>query len=215
MKKIISIFFCVIILISCKKKEEQYLISGTVTNPELNIAVNQMQITLWGTQISNGTVQNQQLKLGSTTTDASGHFEFKFDKAVYSSIKIVLYKNDYFETEQIINPNNLIPGKRYNIIIQAHGLAWLKTIIKNIGNQYPEDVLQYKLSLPYQNCSSCCSTTQRYFNGIGVDTLWICPVYAGSKISVQWIYSNNQTVQPHFDTLFINLNDTTTHQILF
>lgn len=215
MKKILSIFFGIVILISCKKKEEQYIISGTVTNPELNIAVNQMQITLWGTQINNGTVQNQQIKLGSSTTDASGHFEFKFDKAVYSSIKLVLYKYNYFETEQSINPNNLNPGKSYYINIQAHGLAWLKTIVKNIGSQFTEDVLQYKLSLPYQNCSSCCSTDQKYFNGIGIDTLWICPVYAGSKVSVQWIYSYNQNIQPHFDTLFINLNDTTTHQILY
>lgn len=214
-KTILSILFCLVMFLSCKKKEEFYIISGTVTNPELNIAVSQMQITLLGTKISNGTVQNQQLKLGTTTTDATGHFEFKFDKAVYSSIKLVLYKDNYFETEQIINPNNLNPGKSYYINIQAHGLAWLKTIIKNIGSQYTEEVLQYKLSLPYQNCSSCCSTDQKYFNGIGIDTLWICPVYAGSKVLVQWIYSNNQTVQSHFDTLLINLNDTTIFQILY
>jgi hypothetical protein len=209
------LFFICIFLFSCKKKEENYIISGYVTNPELNIAVSQMQVSLWGTKISSGTVQNQQVKLGSYTTDASGHFEFEFEKAVYSTIKIVLFKNDYFETEQNINPNNLNPGQSYNINISAHGLAWLKTIVKNIGSQYNEDVLTYKLSLPYQNCSSCCSTEQIIFNGTGIDTSWICPVYAGSKISVQWIYSYNQNIQPHFDTLVINLNDTITHQLLY
>lgn len=215
MRTFVIILLNIFLFFSCKKKEEQYMVSGYVTNPELNIAVNQMQVSLWGTKISSGTVQNQQVKLGSYTTDASGHFEFKFEKAVYSTMKLVLVKSDYFETEQTINPNNLNPGKNYNINVQAHGLAWLKTIVKNIGTQYTEDVLQYKLSLPYQNCSSCCSTNQKYFNGVGIDTSWICPVYAGSKLAVQWIYSYNQNIQPHFDTLVININDTLTHQLLY
>jgi len=214
MNKVFLIFF-LFLIISCKKKDESYIISGYVTNPELNIAVNQMQVSLWGTKISNGTVQNQQEKLGSTVTDAAGHFEFKFDKAVYSTLKIVLYKSDYFETEQSINPNNLNPGKDFALTIQAHGLAWLKTIVKNVPSQYNDDVLSYMLSLPYSNCFSCCSTQQKTFLGKTVDTTWTCPVYAGSKIAIQWIYSHNNIDQPHIDTLSIPINDTTIHQLYY
>jgi len=211
----ILIIISILILFACKKKDESYIISGYVTNPELNIAVSQMQVSLWGTKISNGTVQNQQEKLGSTTTDAAGHFEFKFNKAVYSALKIVFDKNDYFNLEQSINPNNLKPGENYNLTIQAHRIAWLKTIVKNVGSQYNDDKLSYKLSLPYSDCSTCCTTQQKIFTGTTIDTTWICPVYAGSKIAIQWIYSHAGNDQPHLDTISILLNDTTVHQLYY
>lgn len=215
MKKIIFILFLLIVVFGCKKKDEKYIITGNVINPEKNSAVSQMLVSLWGSKISSGTVQNQPYKIASYTTDASGYFEFNFDKEVYSSLKLTFSHNEYFSNEVIVNPQNLNPGEPYNVTAHAHTLSWLKTIIKNLGAQNSSDNLIYKLSLPYSDCSSCCSTLQLSFSGASVDTFWVCPVYGDSKVYVNWMYSYLGNVQPHFDTLYISAGDTILHQIYY
>jgi hypothetical protein len=191
------------------------MISGYATNPELSQAVSQMQVSLWGTKVSGGTIQNQFEQIASVSTAGDGSFNFKFSKAVYSSLKMVFFRNDYFQQEQAVNPDNLAPGKEYKINVQVHALGWLKTMVQNTGTQHSEDELLYQLSLPYTSCTTCCSTNQRYFSGMAVDTSWVCHVYGGSKVSIQWSYSYNSLHQPHFDTLSIPINDTVVYPISY
>ncbi len=215
MKQLAVFLLIVLFISSCKKKEEEYILIGTVINPELNHPVGQAFITLWGTKVSSGVVQNQLEKLGSTYSSADGKFEFRFKKELYSNIKLTLIKENYFEQEHNINPQNLNPGKEYSIQVAMHITSWLKTIIKNVSPQYTSDQLYYRLSLPYQGCNSCCPVQPLTFNGIATDTTWICPVYGGAFVSILWIYSTNQGSTPHNDTLYIPANDTVVHYILY
>ncbi len=214
MKKWYSLIL-LIVLFSCKKKEEDYLISGTVFNPELNQSVSQMQISLWGTTVSNGSIQNQFSQLASVQTASDGSFSFKFKKSVYSALKLVLYRSDYFQQETAINPDNLSPGKEYKMTIQSHALGWIKTTIQNTGTQHDADNVYYKLSLPYTSCTTCCNTSAQNFSGASVNTSWTCNVYGGSKITIQWIYTYNTINQSHFDTLLVPVNDTLAYPIFY
>lgn len=190
------------------------MISGYASNPELSQVVSQMQVSLWGTKVSSGTIQNQFEQIASVSTAGDGSFNFKFEKAVYSALKLVFFKNDYFQQEQAVNPDNLALGKEYKINVQVHALGWLKTIVQNI-TQHNEDELLYQLSLPYTSCATCCSTNQRYYSGMAVDTSWVCQVYGGSIVSIQWSYSYNSISQPHYDTFSIPINDTLTYPISY
>lgn len=203
------------VIFGCKKKDEKYSITGYVINPEKNSAVSQMLVSLWATKVNNGSIQNQTYKIASYTTNESGYFEFNFDKEVFSSLKLTFNNNVYFSKEISVNPQNINPGEAYNITANVHTLAWLKTVIKNVSTQHVEDALIYKLSLPYSDCSSCCTTLQFTLSGSSVDTSWICPAYGDSKVSVNWIYSYLGNVQPHFDTLYIPAGDTLLHQIYY
>jgi len=207
--------FIAMFIVSCKKKDNEYIISGTVINPELNSPIGQTQLSLWGTKISSGIVQNQQEKIGTTVSSSNGTFEFRFKKEVYSNLKIILNKENYFENEYNINPQNLKPGDAYTVQIPLHARSWLKTIIKNVDMQNANDQILYKLTLPYQNCHSCCSELEKQFTGIGVDTSWVCPVYGNKNISVLWVFSNGQQTVPHNDTLFIQPFDTVLHTIFY
>ncbi|MCX7861644.1 MAG: hypothetical protein N2449_01455 [Bacteroidales bacterium] len=209
------LLFLIFILLSCKKKDENYIISGKIINPETNVSVSSAKITLWGTKISSGIVQNQQEKLAELYSNTDGTFEIKFDKQVYSGLKMYIQKNGYFSTEKNINPNNLTPGSAYNVVIHFHAMSWLKTTVKNVGSQNASDQLTYKLSLPYNDCNDCCPTQQRVFLGTIVDTTWICPVYGGQFVSILWIYSNNLNSTPHNDTIFIPIGDTVAHPIFY
>lgn len=216
MKKLASlILLFILMMVACKKKEETYTISGTIVNPEINAPVASAKISLWGTKISGGVVQNQQEKLGETYSATDGSFEFQFDKQVYSSLKLMVQRNGHFSTEIIINPNNVSPNKPYSIQVSLHAISWLKTTIKNVGAQNNQDELVYRLSLPYDDCSECCSEQQHIFSGIGIDTTWICPVYGGKQVSILWIYSNGLSSSPHNDTIFIPIGDTVFHPIFY
>lgn len=204
-----------LILLSCKKKDENYIISGKIVNPELNAPVAHVSVTLYGTKISGGVVQSQQEKLATAISSTDGSFQLKFNKQVFSSLKIVLSKEGHFYKEQLINPDNLNPGEEYNINLQMHAMSWLKTIVRNVGSQYTSDQLFYRLSFPYSNCNTCCPTSQRIFNGVGIDTSWICPVYGGNYVYVLWIYSSGQNSVPHNDTLFIPIGDTVLHPVFY
>ena len=205
----------VFVTLSCKKKDGNYIISGKVINKELNIPISGVSLTLYGTKISGGVLQNQQEKLVTAITNIDGSFSLKFSKQVFSNLIIVLKKEGYFEQEKFINPDNLIPGKEYNVNIDMHALSWLKTIVKNVGYQSVSDQLFYRLSLPYSDCNTCCTTNQRVFNGVAIDTTWICPIYGGSYVYVLWVYSNGQTSIPHNDTIFIPIGDTVIHPIFY
>ncbi len=209
---ILILFFLVF---SCKKKDENYIISGKVINKELNTPISQVSLVLYGTKISSGVVQNQQEKLATAITSIDGTFSLKFKKQVFSTLKIVLTKEGCFNQEKLINPESLNPGDEYYVNIDMHSLSWLKTIIKNVGNQSVNDQLYYKLNLPYNNCNTCCITNQRVFDGTGVDTTWFCPVYGGSYAYILWVYSNGQYSNPHNDTLFIPAGDTVLHPIFY
>lgn len=198
-----------------QKKDETYTIVGTIVNPEINAPIASAKISLWGTKISGGVVQNQQEKLGETYTNANGSFEFQFDKQVYSTLKLIVQHNGHFSVEKTINPNNLSPHKPYSIQVSLHAISWLKTTIKNVDTQNNQDKLVYRLSLPYDDCRDCCSEQQRTFSGIGVDTTWTCPVYGGKHISILWIYSNGLFSSPHNDTIFIPIGDTVLHPIFY
>lgn len=212
----IKLSFALLLLIlvfGCKKKNEKYIITGNVVNPEKNCAVGQMSVSLWATKISNGTIQNQEYKIASLITDASGYFEFNFDKEVFSSLKLTFHHDEYYYKEMSVNLQNLTPGISYHVTATVHTKAFLKTEIKNVNSQYAVDELIYRLSLPYSDCSSCCSTLQLSFSGPSVDTSWVCPVYGDNKVFVNWIYSYLGNTQPHFDTLYIPAGDTMLHQI--
>lgn len=203
------------LLAQCKKKEENYTLTGQVINPELNAPVAQIIIELWGTKISSGTVQNQLIKIASTKTDQNGFFSFTFEKAIYSAIIIKTNKENYFYTEKNININNLSIKEAYHTIIYVHGIAWIKNIIKNTGSQSTNDILYYKIILPYDDCSSCCSEQMYTFEGVGIDTSWICPVYASKTFTIQWIYKYNNYSQPHLDSLSAQIGDTLVHPIYY
>ncbi len=216
MKKIASLFLLLLlVLFACKKKEENYTIAGTIVNPEINAPVASAKISLWGTKISSGVVQNQQEKIGETYSALNGSFEFRFDKQVYSTLKLIVQHHSHFNAEKTINPNDLSPNKPYSIQVNLHAVSWLKTTIKNVGAQNHQDKLVYRLGLPYDDCTDCCSEQQRIFTGIGVDTTWTCPVYGGKHVSILWIYSNGLTSSPHNDTIFIAIGDTVFHPIFY
>jgi hypothetical protein len=204
-----------LMILSCKKKEEKYIITGKVIIPELNVPANNASVTLWGTKVNQNLVQNMQEKIGQTNVQADGTFRFEFDKLIYSNLKLYVTRHDCFDSEKAINPDNLSLNEEYNLLINLHIKAWLKTEIKKISQNTNSKVF-YKLTLPYNDCTSCCNTNQINFPTTNnLDTSWVCAVYGNNYVYLTWITTNANNPYPHNDTIFIPHSDTVYFPIFY
>ena len=218
--KIFILFFCILfchllIIFSCKKKNDKLTISGTAFNTEINQNVSNIKVDLYIKRVSNNTWNNQFGLLNSVYTQADGTFKFEFDNTRASDFKLTFNKTGYFTLEYIINPDLVQKGKEYNQTYFVHYESWLKLLIKNFSPADADDLLFYKLLTGAITCPNGCVDTFKYFIGPGIDTTNICRVYGSQWAVIEWNVTNGSNHIQNVDSLWIPVSDTLAYSLYY
>jgi 5-hydroxyisourate hydrolase-like protein (transthyretin family) len=101
------LFIFSIILFSCKEKNPQFELSGHVEDAFLGSSLNDVKVTLFKQEVSNGVVNAFYVEETIGYSDANGLFQLNWPNQQVLSYKIKLEKENYYSREIVINPDEL------------------------------------------------------------------------------------------------------------
>jgi hypothetical protein len=215
MKYSLLFFLISIIIISCKKKEENYAISGSLSDPYQNIQVSGADVTLLAQKIESGMLNANFEEISSMQTDANGNFSFEFDVAAYSNYKLEIRKDNYFIKDVEINPNHVKKNEVYNDSYEIFSEAWLSL---NIINNYPADITDnIAVSILHDAAGiyDCCSDSTASYEGTGVSENIVCKTYGGHTVTINWTVTSGGESNVFTQNVTCTAFDTTSFTISY
>ena len=97
MKRSISWFFLLLmVIISCKKDEQEIKLSGKVINPNNQNGIESADVYLDHKPVSSSIYNAGYQNLNSTMTTSDGSYTIKYEKTRSSDYRIKITKEDYF-----------------------------------------------------------------------------------------------------------------------
>jgi len=215
MKRILTILFATIILVSCKKDPKTISISGTVTDPYQNIPVAGAKVTLQANGVVEGVYNSSYITLGIATTDAAGQFEFIVDESAYDSFRFSFLKDGYYSMQKVVTAGSISPEAPYDGDFDFPSEA---TVNVHIQNATPFDTND-KLIAYFENnpisSFDCCSSTPVTYQGMSIDTTFYCKSVGGFDLILfkSLLKNNVQT----YETVIVHTlpGDTVNLEVLY
>lgn len=153
------------VLDSCKKKNIEYTIEGTLSDKSFNTNLAGATIKLYVTEVGNTSL----IEVGSVTTGSDGKYSFKIKREKYESISISFSKDNYFEQQVTTSIDNLSVKETNTFNFDCYAKSWVRIHIT--GNGIND--CRYIRQEGYSGCAECCPTTYQYFN-TPIDTSVYC-----------------------------------------
>ncbi|HBS87191.1 MAG: hypothetical protein A2W91_03150 [Bacteroidetes bacterium GWF2_38_335] len=203
-----SLLVCMIVLISCKKNDDKFIISGTLINNYEDSYVSGATVKLYGQKIESGTWNSNFTVITTGVTDASGHFSFTFDVESYSAFRLEFSKDRYIKKLEEVNAANVEKGEDYNREYSFFSEAWLKLSISNTWPSAEEDYITYRIVNDASGFSDCCSSDFTTITGSEIFDTITCKTFGGHTVLIEWnvksgpdmIHYSQNVLCPSFDT---------------
>ncbi len=193
-----------------KNKKATYTIKGQVTDGTLGSGVAGATVLLQVKEVSGGTFNNSYKTLESITTDGNGNYSFTFDRVNAVDYKITVSKNLHFGEEDVINPDDLSTDSENTRNYTMRAMAWVRAHIKNVNPDDPNDKVIYQLTSGAYDCgSTCCGTTPHEFDGMTVDTSFVCLNDGNHDVTGTGFVTKNGQNSTVNQTVFLTPFDTT------
>lgn len=175
--------FTVLTLVFCGcKKENETIVTGTVSDFYSGGAIGQVQIEFAYSELRNGTYSTGYTDLGEAVSDASGKYSFEFQNVSAVNYRVRLRKAGYFFKEMIIRQDE---WKRNQENIFDPTLFQQASIrFRFFNSSSPENQVLFSLDEHSDGCSSCCNTNNIHVSGVN-DTTFVCDVYGNQTIGYE------------------------------
>ncbi|MBN2681597.1 MAG: carboxypeptidase regulatory-like domain-containing protein [Bacteroidales bacterium] len=214
--KTISILILSLLILShCKKKEEKFIISGTLKNPYTNTAISGAKVKLSGQKIESGILNANYNLIQSASTDGSGNFSFTFDVAYYSGFQLEFSKENFVNSITEINPDEVQKDVEYKKTYNFYSQAFLRLNITNIFPTAPNDHISYRIINDASGNEGCCSGDYVSIEGPDVNESILCKTYGGHTITIDWIVTEGTEFVNHTHQLTIPSFDTVMYSIVY
>jgi hypothetical protein len=212
----ISLLILLLVLfVNCKKKEEKFIISGTLKNPYTNTVISGVDVKLSGQKIQSGILNANYNLIQSGKTDASGNFSFTFDVAYYSGYRLEFSKENYISSITEINPNEVEKDTEHKETYNFYPQAFLRLNITNIFPTSPNDYISYRIINDASGNDGCCSANYVSIEGPIVNESFLCKTYGGHTITIDWIVTEGPDLVNHSHQLTIPPFDTVMFSIVY
>lgn len=169
MKRIIFFALAILVISSCKKKEIDFILKGTISDATFGGGLEGATITLTEVPIASGAYK--VLGTGTLTADGSYAFTFARDKA--EKYILTVKKNNYFDIEQDINFSEFSTETPLVKNYSTTAKSWVKLRFVNDLPASSSDALKFNKQSGKQDCLECCPVVEHYLYGI-VDTTFVC-----------------------------------------
>ncbi len=162
MKYIYLLF--ILFLLSCKKKEGNFTLSGTITDKSFNTGLNEATISLYQVKATN----NSLIFISSSTLDTDGKYSFVFKREMMDKYILKISKPNYINLEETI-PFSSLDIENENIRnYSTSAKSWVRLKFFNL-NPSDTDQLEFRKQNGNSNCEECLDTSKVTLFG-SVDT---------------------------------------------
>ena len=191
------------------------IVSGNIVDTYLHTPVGNVFVELYAQKIESGVWSNNFSSLGSLTTDANGYFSISFENIRSSGYKLLLHKSKYFDSEILINPENIQAGKEYKQDFGIYSEAFLKMRVVNVIPATSADQISYSITDGFINSTGCFPDSTFTYTGAQVDVTKKGMVYGAKWIKFNWyVTSFGNTIQ-HKDSIQSIPFDTVSYTISY
>ena len=208
MKNLFAILLLILVFVSCKKEELNFIIKGQVSDVTFSGALQGADVQLYYFPIGSATGVYE----GNTTTDAYGNYEFELDRDKYEKIQLVIEKNNYFEIIDNISFSNLSREEDNVFNYSLEAMAWTKFIIYNQQPSSAQDEFKLFKNSGKTDCEECCDNGYSFYYG-AVDTAIYCANGGNKYMSFfYWVNGNEENGN---DSVYNTPFDTTTYTFYY
>ncbi len=205
-------FFLIIVLLgsNCKKPEKVvYIIKGTITDSTTGNPVNNVSLELSAKKLSSGTFNNNFQALSSSSTNASGYFEFNIEKESFNALKLAFEKDLYIFQEEEINPDDIDPSSGIDVSRVLDPLAYAELHLRNASPMNENDKIEFRYTSAYFPQCACCNNSVKTIVGSAIDTVITCPLVGNTQLDYLYTVTKGGTTSPAaIGTVFVNSFDT-------
>lgn len=200
-----------IILGSCKKDDNDIIVTGTVVDPQSGNGISGVNVYLDGKILNSGIYNEDYSEIASATTDGSGNFKIETTWQVVSCYRIRAFRNNYFENQFVVPAESISKGQTYSTSISILPAAWIKVNINNMVG-WADDEIQYRFLDTNYSCMDCCHKSFLIGSG-NYHTVYKCRA-VGNKINgFYWTVKRDGITHPFADSVYCVAFDTTTLNI--
>ncbi len=208
---LLVVSFITIFIGSCKKDDENIIVSGTVVDPQNGNPISGANVYLDGKILSSGIYNESYSEIASAITDASGHFEITTAWQVVSSYRLRAFKRNYFDSQTIVAAESISKGATYSTSLSLFPASWVRLNINNVVG-YADDEIQYKFTSTPQSCADCCSNSFLIGSG-NYHTAYKCRAVGNRYNKFYWTVRKNGVTNPFTDSVYCVAFDTATINI--
>lgn len=196
--RFLPIIFLILLAISCKKGQADFVLKGTITDLTFNQNLNGAEIKLYQVPVAT----TQQQLISTTTIGTDGAYSFTFPRDRMEKYIITINKTNYFEIIETVYFSDLTTKEDNIRNYSTKAKAWVKLVFFN-SSPMPGDQLKYIKQAGKEGCAECCSDTEQILNG-PVNTSIYCINDGNTDYSYYyWVLGTaNQGLKSAYTTAF-------------
>jgi hypothetical protein len=175
-KALLLILVATALLVTCKKGNFDQRIEGVVTNGTLGGNMSGIQIKLKKQSITSGVFNTNYETVAETTSASDGSYSIDFKRENVAGYKLEARKENYFDRDFLINPDNISPGDVYTRNITMLARADFRVEVENTTPLNNNDVLTYHNLNANFSCD-CCDNEDRIYGGTDINESATCGVW--------------------------------------
>lgn len=164
---------------SCKPKEISYQINGLLEDVSFQKPLSGATVKLYEKSANNFDFK----EVTSVTSDEKGEFVITFPRNRVIEYRIVLSKDNYFESAYSILPSELKPNDAVAREFSLSAWSWVKIHLQNTGEANDTDHFVYKKLEGKSDCEFCCPNGEEHHLYGVIDTTFYCMAEGRSKFS--------------------------------
>jgi len=194
------------ISISCKKEPLQYKIIGSIINVNTTNTVANAKLKFYQTVVNGNALNPNFIYIGSTITNSTGEYSFRFDREKSDEFKIEVEHEEFYNQTEMYSFSLLSTQNENNFSFKLESKSWIKVRLLNTFVETNEILNFYKHNLK-EDCITCCANGNVAIPYTIPDTTFICPVVGDKyfKYTYGEVLANSSTT----DSVLCQQNDTT------
>jgi hypothetical protein len=211
--KIIISFF-LLSLLSCDRDNQEIVIHGKITDPDQNIAVQDVQIRLDVIEIQNGAWSQNYSEKATTLSASDGSYEFHIPFFYTIAYRLQVDRNNYF-SETINLDDSDFENYSCTNDIEIHPQSTLRIHIKNDFPYNEQDRIRFRIKdwdAPYEGC---CPSGYTELQGMNINEFIECKVIGNQTYSIEYTFTRNNNSNVGLKEVFCTPFQTTLTEINF
>jgi len=173
-----------IIFSSCDNKDYNYM-SGELTDMTTGEPIANAKVEFDITEILSGSFHSSFEPFLETYTDDDGKYLFEFESRNFVKIRLSFSADGYHDVTTTFDPSNV--GSDYEVDEIMPKESYINVKVHNSFPNLADDVLKFRIMDINEECTVCCGSDYRYFNGKLIDTTFLCKVVGGEYVTINYI----------------------------
>lgn len=208
MHKIIVFSLILLFTFSCKKKDNNIVITGTVTDIKSGQPASGLTLRLYIDEVQSGSYSNKFTLLQTVTTDGQGNYSFSNPYKTAVQYKITTFSANYYDDIEMINPDNLTTEHDNTLDFSVNSKSRYKIAFKNANPFDTNDEILFSVSNTDLTNPDGCGPVSINLFGMFVDTLVTCPVYGGQTMYYSYVVTKNSITNQYSGNTYCPVGDT-------